>query len=139
MANPACNLDRMTLERISARTFVVLGGLFWVVAAFAAGRGIVRGSSIMSFESALLPLVLTIAIFAIGWFFEYVASGLLVLGSIGVMVWGASANWEPGVWMLVVATLVAPMLIAATLYFLAARMEGICAVESGSLAKVPAA
>jgi hypothetical protein len=134
------NEDTMTLERISARTFVILGGLFWVLAAFAAGRGLVSGSSIMSMDTALMPLVLTLAILAIGWFFEYVAAGILVAGSIGVLAWGITAGWEAGVWMLMASTLIAPMLISAMLFFLAARMQEACSLESLDIApEVPGA
>jgi hypothetical protein len=140
MSTTKCNEDTMTLERISARTFVIIGGLFWVVAAFAAGRGLVSGSSIMSFDTALMPLVLTVAILAIGWFFEYAATGILVVGSIGVAAWGMSVGWEAGVWMLMISTLIAPMLISATLFFLAARMQGVCSLEAQAAAtEVPAA
>jgi hypothetical protein len=139
MSTTKCNEDTMTLERISARTFVIIGGLFWVVAAFAAGRGLVSGSSIMSFDTALMPLVLTLAILAIGWFFEYAAAGILAAGSVGVLAWGVTAGWEPGVWMLMISTLVAPMLISAALFFLAARMQGVCSLESRHASEVPAA
>ena len=46
-----------------------------------------------------------------------------------IVAWGVVAGWEPGVWGLMGVTLMAPMLIAATLYFLAARMETVCAVS----------
>ena len=32
------DVGRMAIERIAARSFVILGGLFWVVAAFSAER-----------------------------------------------------------------------------------------------------
>jgi hypothetical protein len=141
MANPACNLDRMTLERIVARSFVFVGGLFWMAAALAAGRGFVGGDgSIMSATTALLPLAMTAAILAIGWFYEYAASAILVAGVSAVTAWGLAAGWEAGVWMLMIATLIAPMAISATLFFLAARMEGICSLESrGAVSDAPAA
>jgi hypothetical protein len=141
MATNACNLDRMTLQRISARSFVIIGGVFWVLAALAAGRGFVGGDgSIMSATTAMLPLVLTVAILAIGWFFEYAASAILAAGSVAVVAWGVIAGWEGGLWMLMLATLVAPMLISGTLFYLAARMHGICRIESQAVpSRVPAA
>ena len=141
MANTSCNLDRMTLERIVARSFVVVGGVFWIAAALAAGRGFVGGDgSIMSSTTVLFPLVLTLAILAIGWFYEYAASAILVAGSVSVATWGIVAGWEPGVWMLMITTLLVPMLISAALFFLAARMQGICSLESrGITSRVPAA
>lgn len=143
MAKTACNPDRETFQRISARAFVIMGGVFWMAAALAAGRGfgvsIAAGSGLVSFEGALLPLVLTIVVFGIGWFFEYLASAILVIISAIVMAWGVQSGWEPGVWALMLSTLVAPMMISATLYFLAARMEGICRLESREVSRVPAA
>jgi hypothetical protein len=140
MANTSCNVDRMTLERIVARSFVVLGGLFWMVAALAAGRGFVGGNgSIMSATTALLPLALTAAILAIGWFYEYAASAILIAGSSAVVAWGLTAGWEGGVWMLMGTTLLAPMLISSAMFFAAARMQGICTIESASPAAAPIA
>ncbi len=125
----ACRPDNMTVERIAARSFVVAGGLFWVAASLAADLGFRRSTALVSANNALLPLMLTIVVFAVGWYFEYAAAALLLLISGGVIAWGVSAGWEPGVWMLVAATLVTPMLISATLYTFAARMAGICRLE----------
>jgi hypothetical protein len=130
MATTTCNPTRMTLERIAARSFVVLGGLFWVIAAIGAGRGLFTGNSLMSMDTALLPLVLTLVVLAIGWFFEYAAATILIAGSSAVLAWGITAGWEAGVWMLMASTLIAPMLISAALFFLAARMQEACSLES---------
>jgi hypothetical protein len=129
MAAKKCDQDRMSLQRLAARTFVVLGGLFWVMAAFSAERVYNGGTDLVSASNALLPLALTIAVFAIGWYQEYLVAAILGITSFGVVVWGATVGWEPGVWMLMLATLVAPMVISGTLYLMAARMGTVCKLE----------
>ena len=130
-----CNQDRLTVERIAARSFVVLGGLFWVIATFSAERVFRGGSDLISARNALLPLALTVIVFVIGMFWEYAVSALLAATSAGVLAWGFYAGWEPGVWMLMIATLVAPMIISGPLYFLAARMQRVCTLERQTTAK----
>ena len=132
MARTRCNPERLSLQRLSARTFVVVGGVFWVMAAFLAERLYGSGGDLVSAQNALLPLSLTVVVFAIGWFWEYAVSALLGVIAVGVVVWGVTANWEPGVWMLVIATLIAPIVISGTLFLLAARMQTVCKLEQGS-------
>ena len=90
-----CNQDRLTVERIAARSFVVLGGLFWVIATFSAERVFRGGSDLISARNALLPLALTVIVFVIGMFWEYAVSALLAATSAGVLAWGFYAGWEP--------------------------------------------
>jgi hypothetical protein len=51
-----------------------------------------------------------------------------VAGAAAVVVWGAVSGWEMGVWSLVGLTLIAPMLVSASLYWMAARMERVCSI-----------
>jgi len=135
MTTTKCNPDRLTIERLAARTFVVLGGIFWVVATFSAERFYQGSSTLISARNALLPLALTLIVLAVGWFFEYAVSALLAIAAFAVVVWGLASGWEPGVWMLMISTLVAPMVISGTLFLLAARMQHVCTLEYVAAAK----
>jgi len=123
------NADHMIVERLFARLFVIGGGVFWVSAVFGADYGYRGMTPLVSARNALLPLVLTLAVLGIGWFWERIATAVLAVGAVGVVVWGATMGWEPGVWSLVIATLVAPMVIAGLLYWFAARMQSVLAKE----------
>jgi hypothetical protein len=125
-----CDPDRLTIERIAARSFVIAGGLFWIVAVFYGGS-LHRGGDLVSARNALLPLALTIAVLAVGWYWEYLVAALLAVGSFAVIAWGVTAGWEPGVWTLMLSTLVAPMAISGTLFLFAARMESVSEPERG--------
>jgi hypothetical protein len=61
-------------------------------------------------------------------FYEYLAALILGAGAVGVVVYGVVMSWEAGVWGTVFFFFILPMLIAATLYFLAARMQKICSM-----------
>lgn len=131
-----CSTERMNVERIIARLFVVLGGLFWVFMLWGSQTG--SGYSLgplssteikNALGSAAIPLGFTIAIFILGLFFERLTALMLGVAALAVVIWGIIAAWEAGVWMMAIAVLIAPMLIAAALYWLAGRMEQICLME----------
>jgi hypothetical protein len=131
-----CSTNRMNVERIIARLFVILGGLFWVFMLWGSetGSGYSLGPASSSdvtsaLGSAAIPLAFTILVFILGLFFERLTALVLLLASLAVVVWGIVAAWEAGVWMMAIAVLIAPMLIAAALYWLAGRMEQICLME----------
>jgi len=135
MAKTRCNPDRLTIQRLAARTFVVLGGVFWVLAIFSAER-VYRGSSdLISAGNAFLPLALTGVVLVVGWYFEYAIAALLAVGAIAVAVWGVMSGWEPGVWVLMVSTLITPMVISGTLFLFAARMQSVCTLEYRAASK----
>lgn len=125
---PVCKPVTMSLERLFARLFVAAGGVFWTAAVFGADFGYRETSPLVSARNALLPLALTLGVLAIGWVAEYLAAGVLVTAAAMLIGWGVVAAWEPGVWVLMTVTLLAPMLVAAALYFLSARMSTICAL-----------
>lgn len=134
-----CRTESMNVERIIARLFVVLGGLFWIFMLWGSqtGSGYSLGplssSEIRSaLGSAAIPLAFTIAVFVLGLFFERLTALVLLLAASAVIIWGIVAAWESGVWMMAIAILVAPILIAAALYWLAGRMQQICLMEQGS-------
>jgi len=132
------NADRMIVERLFARLFVIGGGVFWVSAVFGADYGYNNMTPLVSAQNAMIPLVLTLAVLGIGWFWERIAAIILAVAAVGVVGWGATMNWEPGVWLLVLATLVAPMIIAGLLFWFADRMQSILAREGAPRSAAPA-
>jgi hypothetical protein len=103
---------RIYLERGVARAFLILAVVFWYQ----------RGMETLLFAAAL-PFLMNLACMAVGWYWERTASVLLVLTSIGAVVWGIANNYEPGVWMLFTVLLIGPMLTAAVLYWMARQGE----------------
>jgi hypothetical protein len=116
---------RENTERMFARGFTILGGIFWIVTAFA-GPYMYGGKSLVgAFGVAIYPLIFTIAVLAIGWFYERLVSLLLAVGAIGTIAWGVIMGWEPTVWAIMLIFFVAPTVIAAILFFLAgSKAEG---------------
>jgi hypothetical protein len=129
-----CHEVGMGLERLFARAFVVAGGLFWMAASFMGDYGYHRVSTLVSARNALLPLALTVVVFVLGLYSERATSALLGAGFLAILGWGVIGGWETGVWVLMGATLIAPIAISGVLYFLAADMQTVC-----SLASAPAA
>lgn len=119
-------------ERMFARGFTVLGGVFWIVAAFA-GPFIYGGSSILgAFGFAAIPVLFTSAVLAIGWFYERVVSMILAVAAVGTMAWGAVVGWESNVWGIMLVFFIAPTVIAALLFFLAGSKARAYGAESPS-------
>ena len=112
---------RISLERGFARGFVVAGGLFWAVAAFAGAYSFRQTGMSFALIAAFIPLVATAATLIIGWYFERVTAALLVVASLAVVLWGVAAAFEVGVWTIVTFALVGPMMTAAVLFWLARR------------------
>jgi hypothetical protein len=127
-----CRPVAMSVYRLIARLFVIGGGVFWVSAVFGADWGYRGVSPLISARNALIPLAATLVVLAIGWFFEYAASAVLVVGSAAVVAWGFLAGWETGVWVLMVTTLIGPMMTAAVLYTLAARIQTACSLQAAT-------
>jgi hypothetical protein len=123
-----CRPVERDLDRLFAWLFVGAGGVFWMSAVFGADYGYSGVSPLVSARNALLPLGLTLAVLVVGWFSDSAAAALLAASFFAVVAWGAVAGWEAGVWVLMGVTLLLPILIAAALYFRAARMERICAL-----------
>lgn len=121
-----CSYDRMNVQRLFARGFVVLGGIIWVAAAFGADYSYQGASVSEAVGTAVLPLLLALVTLAVGWFYERLAAYLLFAGAAATIVWGVVAAWELFVWGIMASVLIGPMLIAAVLFLLAARMQAIC-------------
>ena len=121
-----CNYDAMGTERIAARLFVFFGGLFWVIAALSAPLFYTHQGLGVAAMDALLPFGLAAVALLTGWFYENVAAVLLFLGAAATVVWGIVAGWEAGVWGLMALVLIAPQLIAALLFMMAAQAQKAC-------------
>ena len=130
MSAKSCNPGRMDVERMAARGFVIAGGLFWVVAAFAGPYFYSRSGMGPAVSTAIYPLVATLATLAIGWTYERLAAVLLFAGAAGVVVWGVLFGWEVGLWILMSVVLIAPITIAGILFMLAGRMQDVCELEA---------
>ena len=130
-----CNYDRMNLQRILARGFVVFGGIFWVSAALGAGsRSYLNATPMETATMAVVPLVISVIALLVGWFYERLAAVLLLAGVVVVIIWGLIAGWEAGVWATMAAFLMAEMVISALLFFLAAQTQRVCELEEAKSA-----
>lgn len=109
--------------RLAARGFVIAGGVFWTIAAFS-GPYVYHDLSLAeSFSTAMWPLLATIVILGVGWFYERLAAVLLLSATAAAIVWGVLYSWEIGVWILMSFVLIAPMVLASVFFALAARAE----------------
>lgn len=115
--------NRMNMDRLFARGFVVFGGVFWMSASFAAAYSFIRAGAPAALLAAFYVFAATAATLVIGWFYERTAAALLVLASAAVVVWGTMASWELGVWILMAIFLIGPMLTAAALFAMARREQ----------------
>ena len=119
MTNETSISERTNTERLFARGFTVLGGIFWIVSAFA-GPYLYGGKSVAgAFGIALYPLLFTAGILIIGWFYERLVALILTLGAIGTVAWGVIMGWESSVWAIMLIFFVAPTIVSALLFFLA--------------------
>jgi hypothetical protein len=122
---------RVNVERVLARSFVALGGLFWVLAFFGANTRASYAYFVYTLPEleraamyALIPLLITAAIFALGMFYERAAGMVLLAIAVAMLVWGAINHLgEVILWVTAVSVLVAPAAIAAVLFLLAARTQ----------------
>lgn len=125
-----CNFDRMNIQRIFARGFVVVGGLFWAFSAFLQPYGNRTIPILASAGYSAAILVLTVAVFVIGWFYEYVASVVLIAGAAGIIIYGLIGQWDlVGVWGPLVMLLIGPMIVAGLLFLLAAQTQTVCSLQ----------
>lgn len=121
-----CKTDEMNVQRIMARVFVVIGGLFWVAMIWGAqwayeGAPVTQALGYAAVVAAGIALV-----FVLGMFYENAAAIVLAVGALAVIVFGFVSGWESGVWGIAFFFFIVPMVIAAVLYALAARMQRIC-------------
>ncbi len=112
---------RIAVERGVARAFVLAGGAFWAVAAFAGLHSFADTGMGYALTAAFLPLVACAATLIIGWYFERFTAALLLVATLAVVVWGIVYQFEMGVWFLMTFALIGPMLTASLLFWLARR------------------
>jgi len=136
-AKTECSPDRMNLERMAARAFVIGGGIFWIIAAFAAPFIYDRSGVSVAIQTALYPFAATVATLIIGWTYERLAAVLLFAGAAGAVVWGVLFGWELGVWLLMSTVLIAPITIAGVLFLLASRMQQVCSLPQPTQQEQP--
>jgi hypothetical protein len=115
--------SRISLERGFARAFVIAGGVFWSIAAFAGLYTFRESGMVSAMLGAFFPLVAVLATLAIGWYYERVVAILLAAASIAVVAWGVIYGFEMGVWLIMSFAVIGPMLIAATLFWMARREQ----------------
>jgi len=115
------NAERKNTERIFARGFTLLGGVFWIAAAFA-GPWAFQGKDALHamLSSAIYPLVFTVGVLTLGWFYERLTALILGLAALGTIAWGVIMQWsDPIVWGVMLSLFVAPTVVAAVLFYLA--------------------
>lgn len=122
----ACRTETMNFERILARLFMILGIVFTFWMGFGAKYAYLGQPLAVATAYGLFLCAGLIVIFVIGLFYEVIAAILLGVGALGIVVWGIIAGWGPGEWGAMGFVIIAPMLVSALLYYLAARMQGIC-------------
>ena len=113
---------RISMERIIARTFVIVGGAFWGISFLAAALWYQRGLESMFFV-ALAPFLLNMAALVLGWRWERTASITLALTAAAAVAWGVAMGFEAGVWGLFILLLIGPTMTASVLFWMARRGE----------------
>jgi hypothetical protein len=122
---------QVNVERVLARSFVVLGGLFWTLAFFGANTRASYAYFVYTLPEieraamyALIPLSITAAVFVLGMFYERIAGLVLLAIAASMIVYGVVNHLgEVVLWVTAVGVLVVPSAIAAVLYLLAARTQ----------------
>lgn len=131
-----CSTERINVSRILARTMIGVGGAIWAVMFFSAAS--VQRYSNLTYNfrevtsagvTALLPLVLTVAVFVLAMFYERLAAVVLFAGAAGVVVYGVIMGWEALLWASVLLALAVPMVVSGALLLLAASTQRVCELE----------
>lgn len=124
-----CKSERMNAQRLFARIFLIIGGLFWVFMAWGSAWAYRGAPFTEALSGALVYVAIIAVVFLIGLFYETLAAVLLFVAAGGLVVFGIVTGWETGVWATVFFFLLVPMLLTAVLYLLAAQMQRICDLE----------
>jgi hypothetical protein len=137
VAQRTCSTDRLNVYRLFARTFVLGGGVFWVLVVFTGTMGM-NSEAIFLFTSAssekfgmalayaMIWVVVAAVVFVVGLFWERIAAILLGVAAVGSIAYGVALQWETGLWFIVGLFIILPIAIAATFYLLAAREQALC-------------
>lgn len=121
-----CDFEVVNSERIAARLFVLAGALVWVTLSLGASVVYGQGTSLTRYIPPLLVTGLAAIALVTGMFWENVAAALLFAGAAATVVWGALVGWEPGVWGIMAFFLIAPEIIAGSLFLMAAQQQKVC-------------
>ena len=114
-------IDPQRLARGLARAFVIAGGLFWLAVVIAGPRVFTSAALAGPVKSAVVPLIAALVILAIGWVYEHLAAILLFNACMALVVWGVIFGWNAQAWATITVLVIAPMSLAAALFWLAAR------------------
>jgi hypothetical protein len=114
-------VDPQRLARGLARAFVIAGGLFWLAVVLAGPRAFTNTALAGPVKSAVWPLLAALVLLGVGWVYEHLAAVLLFNASMALVVWGVIFGWNAQAWATMAILLIAPMALAAALFFLAAR------------------
>lgn len=132
-----CSTDRLNVSRLIARVLIVIGGLVWAFMFFAQATAQSYSSLTYSFSevaeagvNALIPLLITVIVFALAMYYEQVAAAVMFAAAAGVVVWGVVVGWEAVMWLTVLAVLAFPMILSASLLLLASSTQRVCELES---------
>lgn len=112
---------RIAVERGVARAFVLAGGLFWSVAAFAGLYSFRESGATSALLAAGIPLIACAVTLIVGWYFERFTAAMLAAASVAIVAWGVVYQFELGVWAIMTVALIGPMLTASVLFWLARR------------------
>jgi hypothetical protein len=138
----AKDTGQVNIERVLARAFVALGGLFWTLAFFGANTKASYANFVYTLPEveraatmALIPLAITVAVFVLGMYYERLAGAVLLLISAAMIGYGV-VNYlgEVVLWVTAVSVLVAPAAIAAIMYLFAARTQEFQALKREAVA-----
>lgn len=126
-----CNYERMNVQRMIARGVVLLGVLVCGVAVLGAfaEMGYTARTPMAYATSAAVPFAIAVVIFFVGLFFEVLAAFLLIVGAVGVAIWGVLSGWESGSWVAMTLLVMGPMVLSGVLYWLAAQTQMVCSLE----------
>lgn len=125
-SNRSDSRDSVTViaaERGVARAFVLLGGLFWSIAAFAGLYNYQSTGVSAAFFAAAIPLIACAVTLIVGWYYERFTAAMLAVASFAVIAWGVVYGFEAGVWALMTFALIGPMATAAVLFWMARREQ----------------
>lgn len=111
--------DRLAMDEILVRGFVLSGAAVWAVAALGA---LFAGEMSVFYGYGVIALFV-LAAFVTGLYFERIAATELTIGAGALLAWGITAGWDAGLWMTVGGTLLLPMVAAAGMYYFAELEE----------------
>lgn len=124
-----CDYERMNVERLSARLFVGIGALVWLLAAASAAAGYWGPTLRHGVGEALVLGVAALVVLGIGWLFEQMGSIVLFLIAAAEVVYGIVMGWEAGVFVTVGLFVIVPTIMAGVLFLAAAETQKVCALE----------